>query len=442
MKKYLSLILVLALVVTLGLSGCVKQEPAATPPEEPQAEEPQAQEKIEEVKIGAIFPLTGSAASTGIKLKYAVETALEIINGEYPDIDLPLAKDAGLPNLDNAKLNIIFADHQANPEIAKSEAERLIQNENVAGLIGCYHSSSTKPASQVAERYQVPFVAGSSSSAALTERGLKYFTRIAPNDDMETEFFFEYLKFLNSEHDANIKTVGVVYIDNEYGVHAAEMVDKWLEAKYGAEGFEKIVDVKYPADLSNVDTEVQKIKEANPDVIFHASYIGDMTQFVKKYKEFNVVPKAVLSYCGGFQDPQFVVNLGGDADYFSGSNATTSALFEKMDTLRKINEIYKAKSGVDFDGPSLEDFSSALVLADAINEAGTIDTAKVMEVLKTKTFDAPYYTAGKIKFGESGQNEFSASVMVQLQNGIYEAVWPVEYQTAQPKPAFPEWNNR
>jgi len=432
-RKVLSILIVAIVSVALLAVGCGKKEEPAKPAES---------EKVEVVKVGAIFPLTGPAASTGVKLKYAIETAEEIINGEHPEIDVPLAKSAGLPNLGGAKIEFIFADHQANPEVARSEAERLIQNEKVVGLIGCYHSSATKPASQVAESFRIPFVAGSSSSAALTERGLKWFTRIAPNDDMETEFFFEYLKYLNEKYNADIKTIGVVYIDNEYGVHAAEMVRKWLKEKYEAEGFELVVDVKYPTNVSNVDTEVQKVKAKNPDAIFHASYIGDITQFVKKYKESNVVPKAVLNYCGGFQDPQFVVNLGKDADYFSGSNACTSALFDKMEALNKINEIYKAKSGVDFDGPSLEDFASAMVIADAINEAGSTDPQKIMNVIKTKEFYAPYFVSGKIQFAENGQNKYSASVMVQLQNGVYEAVWPEEFQTAEPKPAFPAWSER
>jgi branched-chain amino acid transport system substrate-binding protein len=443
-KKRVMILIVGLLVLSLVFTGCVQQSPPAEPDQQETSEEPAAEEtSVESVKIGAILPLTGSAASTGVKLKYAIETALEIINGEHPEMEgIPLAKEAGLPNLGGAKLEIIFADHQANPEVAKSEAERLIQNDKVLGLIGCYHSSATKPASQVAERFKIPFVAGSSSSAALTDRGLKYFTRIAPNDDMETEFFFEYIKFLNENYDANIKTIGVAYIDNEYGVHAAEMVDKWLAEKYEAEGFTKVVDVKYPADVSNVDTEVQKIKQANPDAIFHASYIGDMTQFVKKYKEFEVVPKTVISYCGGFQDPQFIVNLGKDADVFTGPNATAPPLFGTMDLLSKANEIYKAKSGEDFDGPALEEFASALVLADAINQAGSTDTEKIMEVIKTATFEAPYFVSGKIKFNEKGQNEYSASVMVQVLDGVYEAVWPVDYQTAEPIPAFPKWSER
>lgn len=393
----------------------------------------------EVIKIGAIFPLTGAAAATGVKIKYAIEVAQEIINNVYPDIDLALAKSAGLPNLGGAKVQFIFADHQGNPELAMAEAERLIRNEKVVALIGCYQSSCTKPASQIAEKYGIPFVAGSSSSAALTERGLKWFFRIAPHDGMETVFFFQYLRYLNEKYNANIKRVAVVYIDNEYGVHAAQMVKEKIK---DFPEFSLVADVKYPVNATNVDIEVQRIKSAKPDAIFHASYIGDMTMFVKKYKEFNVVPKVVLSYCGGYQDPQFVVNLGKDADYFAGSNATTPALFKVMPILAKINEMYKAKSGVDIDGPTLEDFASALVIAEAINVAGTTDPEKVLEVLKTYTFEAPYFVSGKIKFGPDGQNIYSASVMTQIFNGVYEAVWPEEYQTHKPVAQFPEWNKR
>ena len=393
------------------------------------------------VKIGAIFPLTGASAATGVKLKYAVEVAQEIINNPHPEINMPLAATAGLPNLGGAKVEFVFADHQGNPEIAKSEAERLIQNEKVVALIGCYQSSATKPASQVAERFQIPFVCGSSSSASLTEYGLQWFTRIAPNDDMETKFFFDFLKFLNEKHNAGIKRVGVVYIDNEYGVHAAEMVDKWIPV-YQKDGFELVAKIKYPAVVTNVDTEVQRVKAARLDAIFHASYIADITQFVKKYHEFDVTPKAVVNYCGGFQDPMLVVNLGKDAEYFSGSNAICAPLFGKLTVAGQINELYKPKSGVDIDGPTIEDFASAMIIADAINMAGTTDPGKVMEILKTATFDAPYFVSGKIAFDEKGQNMYSASVMVQVQNGECESVFPEEWATAEAIPAFPPWNRR
>ena len=60
-----------------------------------------AQQKV--IKIGAIYPLTGNLATTGLDCKRGVEMAVEIINGKY-DLSLPLAKTEGLPNLGGAKI--------------------------------------------------------------------------------------------------------------------------------------------------------------------------------------------------------------------------------------------------------------------------------------------------------------------------------------------------
>jgi len=441
MKSKLVLLLVGIMLVITFFAGCTPAEQPADveePGDEEGVEEP---ESVETVKIGAILPLTGSAAATGVKLQAAMEVAQEIINGEYPGIAVPLAKDAGLPNLDNAKLEIVFADHQGNPEMAKSEAERLI-DEGVVGLVGCYHSSATKPASQAAEQYGIPFVAGSSSSAALTERGLNYFVRIAPNDDIETAMFFDYLIYLNENYDADIKTVAVAYVDNEFGVHAKEMVEKWVQEKYGGLGFELVGTVAYAADVTNVDTEVQQISSLNADAVFHASYIADITMFVNRYKEFGIAPKAVLNYCGGFQDTQFVVNLDSDGDFFAGGAAFSAEKLADMPELAAINDLYKAKTNADFDGPALEEFSSVLVLAEAVNIAQSFDGDAIMDVIMSTTFDAPYYAAGAVKFDAGGQNEILASYVVQTQDKRYQAVYPEDTATAEPVVPIPAWKDR
>ena len=51
-----------------------------------------AEEEV--VKIGAIYPLTGSLASTGRDFKNALILAQELVNEEY-DIDLPMCKTRG-----------------------------------------------------------------------------------------------------------------------------------------------------------------------------------------------------------------------------------------------------------------------------------------------------------------------------------------------------------
>src|SRR3954467_15147915 len=96
-----------------------------------------AQDKT--VKIGAVYPLSGNAASAGVHAKAAIETAVEIINNAHPELgDLPLAKNAGLAGLGGAKVEVGFADNQGSPATGQNQALRLITEEKVVALSGSY----------------------------------------------------------------------------------------------------------------------------------------------------------------------------------------------------------------------------------------------------------------------------------------------------------------
>src|SRR5580658_11288541 len=116
-----------------------------------------AQEKT--VKIGAVFPLSGNAASAGVHAKAAIETALDIINNPHPELgNFPLAKNAGLAGLGGAKVEVVFADNQGSPATGQNQALRLITEEKVVALTGAYQSGITRTASAIAEKYGIPFV--------------------------------------------------------------------------------------------------------------------------------------------------------------------------------------------------------------------------------------------------------------------------------------------
>ena len=116
------------------------------------------------IKIGGLYPLTGNLASTGLDCKRGVEMAVEIINGKY-DLNLPMAKTEGLPNLGGAKIEVVWADTKGEPKNGQAEAERVVTQDGVVGVIGAYQSSVTKTASQATERLRIPYVCSDSSSA-------------------------------------------------------------------------------------------------------------------------------------------------------------------------------------------------------------------------------------------------------------------------------------
>ena len=150
-----------------------------------------AQEKI--IKIGTLFPLTGPAAVSGQNCQAAVEAVVEVINNKYNIKGFPLADKQGV--LGGYKFFVVGADHQGKPDVAKSEAERLYNQEKVFAIIGSYNSSASKPASAVAERMKRLFLCGASSSAALTERNFKYFFRTAATDSIESKEFADYVVY-------------------------------------------------------------------------------------------------------------------------------------------------------------------------------------------------------------------------------------------------------
>ena len=119
---------------------------------------------------------------------------MDIINNAHPECPHPAAgANAGLKGLGGRKVEVLFADHQGNPATAQSETLRLINQEKVMAIAGCYQSSCTLTASAVAERFGVPFMAPESASPNLTERGFKWFFRTTP---IGTDFGIAYADFL------------------------------------------------------------------------------------------------------------------------------------------------------------------------------------------------------------------------------------------------------
>ena len=119
--------------------------------------------------IGAIYPLTGNAAQVGLDAKAAIETMLDVMNGQHEKVPMLMGGGGGLDKLGGAKIRVVFADHQNDPQKARAEAERLITQEKVVALIGSYTSATAATISQVADRYEVPYLSLDNSSPSLEQ---------------------------------------------------------------------------------------------------------------------------------------------------------------------------------------------------------------------------------------------------------------------------------
>src|SRR5271169_2039538 len=261
------------------------------------------------IKIGAVYPLTGNLASTGIDCRRGVELAVDIINGKY-DLNLPLARTEGIPGLGGARLEVVWADTKGEPKNGQAEAERLITQDQVVGVIGAYQSSVTKTASQATERLKVPYVCSDSSSPTLTERGLKYFFRVSPHDGIFAHDQFNFLRDLDRVKKQKVQSVALLYENTEFGSNVGKQ-----EQKYAQEyGYKVVADISYTANATDVTSEVGRLIKANPDVLMHASYITDAILFTKTFKEMGFNPKGMLTMAG-YIEPGYLPAVKADGNF-------------------------------------------------------------------------------------------------------------------------------
>lgn len=392
------------------------------------------------VRIGAIYPLTGPAASTGAELKDAITMAAEIVNGKY-DLDLPLARTEGLTNLGGAKIEVVFGDHQGKPDVGQAEAERMITGEKVAALIGAYYSSVTTTASIAAERNKIPFLNPESTDPKLTERGFKWFFRTTPFDDPFAENFFQFLDDLKRKKNAKIGSVAILYENTNFGTGVAE-----VEVKHAARyGYTVAATVAYAEKGTSAVSEVQKLKASGADVVMPASYTSDAILYVKTFKDLNYAPQGILAMDAGYISDEFKKTLGKDGNFILSREVWALDLAKKKPMIAKVNEIYKKRFGRDMNGNSARSFTGFLVLADAINRAKSSDPEKIREALENYTVsgDNMIMPWEGVSFDpKTHQNTKGRGIIVQLVDGEWHTVWPFDLASRDIVWPFPAWDKR
>ena len=375
------------------------------------------------VKVGGLFPLSGNAASAGQQAKAAVELAVDIVNGKYPDVTgMPAV---GLPGLKGGKIELTFADHQGNPSTGQSQALRLIQQEKVSALIGAYQSSVTLAGTQVAERYGTPWVVGDSVASNITGRGFKFTFRVTP---IASDFAYNYMDFLNDVKKMGhpVKTVATVYENTDYGTSIAETLRKAIKEK----GFDLIAEIPYAANTTDVSSQVLQLKDKKPDAVIFVSYTSDTILYMKTLKQLDYKPPIVIGDDSGFSDPAFIKNVGTISQ--GAVNRSAWDIGKPGSVTAKINELFKAKTGYDMDDTSGRNMQAMFVLADAINRAGSAKSDAIQAALQKTDLKPEQLMMGYkgVKFDETGQNTLAATYLIQLQGANYVAVWPEKSATA------------
>lgn len=395
----------------------------------------------QEIKIGVLYPLTGPGAAVGAELRNALELAADVINNGAPGIsELPFSAGKGLPNLKGAKIKLVFADHQANPQTGATEAERLITQEKVIALVGAYNSAVTATASQVAERAGIPFLNPESSSASLTQRNFKWFFRTTPHDDLFVHNAFDFLKELEARK--GIKP-GAIASLNENGLWGTETSK--LQAKLAPEfKFNLVKQVSYPAKTTQLTSEVQTLKAANPNLVLQSSYTADAILSIKTYKELGFSPDMILANNAGFTDTDFIKTLGRDAEYIITREVWALDLASRNPLIKQVNDLFNARYKINFTGNSSRTFTGLMVMADAINRAASTDPEAIRKALAATDIPSNKLIMPwkGVKFDATGQNTLGQGILVQVVDGKYNTIWPFNMAARDVIWPMPNWDQR
>ncbi len=355
-----------------------------------------ARAQTSEVVIGLTYPFSGANAQIGVDAQKAYETAAEIINKNY-DFDLLLAKGEG-------------------------------SQEKVCAIIGTYQSAVAVTVSQICERYQIPFISADNSSPSLHRRGLKFYFRAAPHDEMYSAAMFDFFDAMKKK-GTKIETLALFHEDTIFGTDSGNAQLKLANER----GYKVVADIKYRSNSPSLSAEVQQLKAANADVLMPSSYTTDSILLVKTLAELGYKPNAIVAQDAGFSEKALYDAVGDKLEGVISRGTFSLDLATKRPMVAKINAMFKEKSGKDFNDLTSRQFMGLIVMADAINRAKSTDGDKIREALVATDIpgEQTIMPWKRVKFDEMGQNNDADPVLLQYVGGKFVTIFPPQAAVAE-----------
>jgi branched-chain amino acid transport system substrate-binding protein len=376
---------------------------------------------VKEIKIGTPLPLSGANASLGKDALQGAELAADIINNGLPGLKLPLANEKGIPNLGGAKFKIVSADTQGKPENGASAVNHLVNDEKVDIVAGALESGVTKTAAQQAERLQVPFVTSISSSPALTQAGLKWFFRTGPTDVTYAQSFFG---LLDEEKKKNIPAdkIALLYMNNTFGTDAATVAKNLAQAN----GKQIVADVPFDPAATDLTSQLQNVRAAEPDTVFVVAYPPTATLFVNATEQLDYMPPAVMAFGAGFINDAFIQSAGDGLEGMSRRVAWSEDLGSRNPASKLVADEYKKRYKAPLTENSARVFTTIMAFAQVFNNAKSVEPDKVRAALIA--LDIPGRDTimpwDGIKFDDQHQNTGARAVVEQRLDGQWKVVFP------------------
>ncbi len=339
------------------------------------------------------------------------------------------------------KVELIHIDCESNADVARTQAERAI-NDGAQAVVGAFDSASTLAIAQVCEQRKIPFVVNIGASPQLTEQGYKFLVRNFPTGGMLVTNGLKLIKDELAATKLDAKTAVFLHANDNFGTAQRAAMDKIFPA--AGMPFQLLESIAYDPKAQDLSVEVTKVRALNPDLLIVVTRAADAIKMVRDMVRQRFEPKGIISPGSpGLYDEEFYQALGPLADYAMYNLPWANP---KSQMTQALEAAFKpANPGFRFPVECFNvgfTFEALLVAATAFKKAGTTDGTELMKAVRATDIAEHVMIGPAIKFDDKGQNVGIPSAAVQNLHRTPTVTLPADVATATPTLPIPGWQKR
>ena len=378
------------------------------------------------IKIAAIHCVTGPLAEPGQACRLAAQIAVDHVNAA-----------GGIKSMGGANLELLLGDTQTKADVARTEAERLI-NSGAQILMGTFNSGDTNAIVPVAQQRRVPFLVDISAADPITanvakavregQQKVQYVYRNFPTGTLFGQRAVQYFIEIFKEAGVSPKRVVLMHCNDLFGTNQA----RGFQAAYKAASpsWEIVEVIPWPEPPSDLSTEVSRAKAAKPDIIAPITRPASALLLLPELRKQRVESMGVVGpgSPGLYEAGQLSV-LKEDLEYVMTSVPWPN--FKHPKSQRLAQEYVKRSGGKTLDTNSGYSYDGIHVIADVLERAKSTDPDAVVDAMKKTSYkDNLMVSTGPVVFNETGDNPNAAPAMIQILKQKPVAVWPKAHALA------------
>jgi branched-chain amino acid transport system substrate-binding protein len=229
-----------------------------------------------------------------------------------------------------------------------------------------------------------------------------------------------------------VRKVAVLYTNDR----PANVAAKLTKELAGEGGFQLVKEVELDLRIGDPVAAVAQIRDhpQPPDAVFViASNPSDATRLIKAFREAGYSPPGILAFGPGFLQST-VLDAGPDGDGLMASTAWSREVAGRNLAAKSVMELYEERYSQPMGETAAGAFTAVLVLAEAIDNARSVDPQRVRAALLN--LDIPgremIMPWSGLRFDGSHQNLAANGVVEQRVDDVFRVVFPGELQQADP----------